>query len=94
MFRVHPYAQFRSHIDVVCPQSADPDRNARILKMSDPMRHLNDEEEKGLAGEVSYRTMIGARDRTKLHKEIRAGDLDTADGDDASTVKADDAGNN
>lgn len=87
--------QFSSHIDDACLQSTDPDRNARILKMSDPMRHLNDEEDKEMAEELSYRTMVGARDRTKLHKEIRAGDVDTTtDGDGASTVKADDAGNN
>ncbi|KAF3395573.1 hypothetical protein DPV78_009253 [Talaromyces pinophilus] len=75
-------------------KSADPDRNARILKMSDPMRHLNDEEDKAMTEELSYRTMVGARDRTKLHKEIQAGDADSTNGDDASTVKADDARNN
>ena len=62
--------------------------------MSDPMRHLNDEEDKAMTEELSYRTMVGARDRTKLHKEIQAGDADTTNGDDASTIKADDAGNN
>lgn len=55
--------------------------------MSDPMRHLNDEEDMERAA-VSSRTMVGARDYTKLHKEIQAGDVGTPDGDDASTVKA------
>ena len=68
--------------------------------MSDPMRHLNEEEDRETAGEISYRTMVGARDHTKLHKKMRSGDVDTTDGgadtttdgDDASTVKASDAG--
>lgn len=58
------------------------------------MRHLNDEEAMRGADALSSRTMVGVRDRTKLHKEIRAGDVDTSDGDDTLTVKADDAGDN
>ncbi|RAO67686.1 uncharacterized protein BHQ10_003698 [Talaromyces amestolkiae] len=68
-------------------KSADPSRAARILKMSDPMRHLNEKADRERE-ELSCRSMVGARDHTKLHKEIRAGDVSTTDGDDASTVKA------
>lgn len=65
--------RFGSHNDDVRIQSADPSRAARILKMSDPMRHLNDEADRERE-ELSCRSMVGARDHTKLHKEIRAGD--------------------
>jgi hypothetical protein len=55
------------------------------------MRHLNDEEEKGGAEEISSRTMVGSRDDTKLHKEMRA---DEVNDDDASTVTAKDSRDN
>lgn len=72
-------------------KSADPTRNARILKMSDPLHHLNDEEDRANMQQVSTNTMVGAHDRTKLHQEIHNEDLGTTYGDGGSTVTADTA---
>ncbi|EEA26545.1 conserved hypothetical protein [Talaromyces marneffei ATCC 18224] len=72
-------------------KSADPNRNARILKMSDPMHHLNDEEDKERAEAVSLRAMVGTRDRSKLNQKIRADEVEVTIDDDASIVKARDS---
>ena len=59
--------------------------------MSDPLHHLNDEEDRANMQQVSTNTMVGAHDRTKLHQEIHNEDLGTTYGDGGSTVTADTA---
>jgi hypothetical protein len=54
------------------------------------MRYLNDQEDKAMT-EVSYHTMVGAKDRSNLHKEMRTDESVTTGDDDVSTVKAGDA---
>lgn len=59
--------------------------------MSDPMHHLNDEEDKERAEAVSLRAMVGTRDRSKLNQKIRADEVEVTIDDDASIVKARDS---
>ncbi|EED22398.1 hypothetical protein TSTA_096470 [Talaromyces stipitatus ATCC 10500] len=56
--------------------SADPERSARILKMSDPTRFDKTKEDE--TENPSGRTIIGAKDRSRLHKQIRTGGAESA----------------